>query len=100
MGYLANAAGPMPLVLDLRITHERFGSSSDPSLNGNLHYPNSIDRSLDESAGDKIQKYHADYNNNPPSAVSFMPTVDSTSGSCTIQQWTIPPSPLHVLFTT
>jgi len=28
------------LVLDLRIAHERFGSSSDPSLNGNLHYPN------------------------------------------------------------
>ena len=28
-GYLANAAGPVPLVLDLRIAHERFGSSSD-----------------------------------------------------------------------
>ena len=32
----------MPLVLDLRITHELFGSSSDPSLNGHLHYPNDI----------------------------------------------------------
>ena len=30
-GYLANAAGPVPLVLDLRIAHERFGSSSDPT---------------------------------------------------------------------
>ncbi len=30
-GYLANAAGPVPLVLDLRITHEGFRSSSDPS---------------------------------------------------------------------
>jgi hypothetical protein len=39
-GYLANAAGPVPLVLDLRIAHERFGSSSDPTLNGHLHYPN------------------------------------------------------------
>ena len=37
--YLANAAGPVPLVLDLRIAHERFGSSSDPSINGHLHYP-------------------------------------------------------------
>ncbi len=37
--YLANAAGPVPLVLDLRIAHERFGSGSDPSINGHLHYP-------------------------------------------------------------
>jgi hypothetical protein len=36
--YLANAAGPVPLVLDLRIAHDRFGSS-DPILNGQLHYP-------------------------------------------------------------
>ena len=31
--YLSNAAGPVPLVLDLRIAHERWGSSSNPSLN-------------------------------------------------------------------
>ena len=36
-GYLANVSGPMPLVLDLRIAHERWGSSSDPSINGHLH---------------------------------------------------------------
>ncbi len=36
-------------VLDLRIDHDRFGSSSDPSLNGQLHYPNDVDRSLNES---------------------------------------------------
>ena len=64
--YLANVSGPVSLVLDLRIAHERFGSSSDPSLNGNLHYPNDIDRSLNESVTDKIRKYHSDYNNNPP----------------------------------
>ena len=29
-GYLANEAAPVPLVLDLRIAHDRFGSSSDP----------------------------------------------------------------------
>ena len=59
---------------------ERFGSSSDPTLNGHLHYPNDIDRSLNEAAADKIRKYRADYNNNPPSSVAFMPTVASTSG--------------------
>jgi hypothetical protein len=31
--YLANEAGPVPLVLDLRIAHDRWGSSSDPSIN-------------------------------------------------------------------
>ncbi len=69
----------MPLVLDLRIAHDRFGSSSDPCLNGNLHYPNNIDRSLNEDADDKIQKYHSDYNNNPPNTVSFMLAIASTS---------------------
>ena len=77
-GYLANVSGPVPLVLDLRIAHERFGSSSDPNLNGNLH--NDIDRSLNEAAADKIRKYRADYNNNPPNAISFMPAIASTSG--------------------
>ncbi len=78
--YLANAAGPVPLVLDLRIAHDRFGSSSDTSLNGHLHYPNDIDKSLNEAAADKIRKYRADYNYNPPSAVSFMSAISSTSG--------------------
>jgi hypothetical protein len=79
-GYLANVGGPVPLVLDLRIAHDRFGSSSDPSINGHLHYPNDIDRSLNEAAADKIRKYRADYNNNPPNAISFMPAIASTSG--------------------
>jgi hypothetical protein len=59
-GYLANPAGPVPLVLDLRIVYERFGSSSDPSINGHLHYPHDYNRS--------------------PSAVSFMSAIPSTSG--------------------
>ncbi len=79
-GYLTNETGPVPLVLDLRITHDRWGSSSDPSINGHLHYPNDIDRSLNEAASDKIRKYRADYNNNPPSSVAFMPIIDSASG--------------------
>jgi hypothetical protein len=79
-GDLANAAGPLPLVLDLHIAHERFGSSSDPSINGHLHYPNDVDRSLNEGATDKMRKYRADCNNNPPSSVSLIPTIVSTSG--------------------
>jgi hypothetical protein len=78
--YLENEAGPVPLVLDLRIDHDRFGSRSDPGLNGHLHYPNDIDKSLNEAAADKIRKYRSDYNHNPPSSVSFMPDVASTSG--------------------
>ncbi len=78
--YLANAAGPVPLVLDLRIAHDRFGSSSDPSLNDHLHYPNDIDKSLNEVAADKIRKYRADHANNSPSTVSFLPVIASTSG--------------------
>ncbi len=81
VGYLANAAGLVPLVLDLRIAHDRFGSSSDPTLNGTLHYPNpnDINRSLNEAAVDKIRKYRTDYNNNPPNTISFIPAITSTS---------------------
>ncbi len=70
------------LVLDLRIAHDRFGSNSDPTLNGTLHYPNpnDIDRSLNEAAADKIRKYRTDYNNNPPNSISFMLAIASTSG--------------------
>ncbi len=78
--YLANEAGPVPLVLDLRIADDRVGSSSDPTLNGHLKYPNNLDQSLNDAAADKIRKYRADYNNRPPSAVSFMPAIASTSG--------------------
>ncbi len=70
----------MPLVLDLRISHDCFGSSSDVSLNGNLHYPHNIDRSLIETTDDKILQYRADYNNNPPHRVTFIPAMVSTSG--------------------
>ncbi len=78
--HLANAAGPVPLVLDLRIAHERVGSSCDPSLNGHLHYPNNLDGSLNEAVAEKIRQYRADYNNRPSNAISFMPAIASTSG--------------------
>jgi hypothetical protein len=79
-GYLANAASPVPLVLDLRIAHKRWGSSSDASINGHLHYPNDVDRPLNEGAADKIRPYRADYNNRPSNAISVMPAIASTSG--------------------
>ncbi len=75
-----NETVPVSLVLDLRISHDRFGRSADPSINGHLHYPNDIDRSLNEATADKIRKYRSDYNNNPPSSVAFMTTIASTSG--------------------
>ncbi len=78
-GYLANAADPVPLVLDLRLTHDRFDSRSDPTLNGRLHY-NDIDKSLNEPTNDKIRKYRVDYNNNPPNTVVFMSAIAGTNG--------------------
>ena len=70
----------MPLVLDLRIAHERFGSTSDPSINGHLHYPNDVDSPLNETVADKIRAYHTDYNNRPSNDISFMPAIARTSG--------------------
>jgi hypothetical protein len=76
-GYLANAVSPVPLVLDLRVDHGRVGSSTDPALK---RYPNNLDKSLNDTFTDKILKYRTDYNNNPPSELSFMPGIVSTSG--------------------
>ncbi len=49
------------LVLDLRITHDRVGSSTDPTLNGQLRTPNNLDQSLNVTGDDKIRKYRVDY---------------------------------------
>ena len=78
--YLTNVAGPVSLVLDLRIVHERWGSSSNPSLDGHLHYPSDIDRTLNEAAADKILQYRADYDNRPSNTISFMLAIPSTVG--------------------
>jgi hypothetical protein len=67
--YLGNEEGPVSLVLDLRIVHDRMGSSADPSLNGHLKYPNNLDQSLNDATTDKIRKYRDDYNNRPPSII-------------------------------
>ena len=68
----------MSLVLDLLIVHERFGSISDPSINGHLHYPDDLDRPLNESAADKIRQYLPGYNNRPSHVIAFMSNIAST----------------------
>jgi hypothetical protein len=80
VGYLANESGPVPLVLDLRVAHDRVGSSADPALNGHLRYPNNLDQSLNDTAAVKLRKYRTDYNFNPTRGVGFMPAIASTSG--------------------
>jgi hypothetical protein len=72
--------GTVSLVLDLHSAHERWVSSTDPTLNGNLHYPNDLDKPLNETTVDKIRKYFTDYNQDPPNTISFMPAIVSTSG--------------------
>jgi hypothetical protein len=78
VGYLANEVDSVSLVLDLRIANDRVGNSIDPNLNGHLKYPNTLDQSLNDAVADKIRKYRDDYNR-PPSVVSFMTAIDSTS---------------------
>ena len=66
--------------MDLRIAHERWGSSSDPSLNDHLHYPDDMDRTLIEADVEKNLQYRADYNHRPSHTISFIPAFASTSG--------------------
>jgi hypothetical protein len=73
------------MVLDLRIVHERWGSSTDPTLNGHLHYPNDLDKPQNEVGTDKIRKYLTDCNLNPPNTISFMSGIVSTSGRLHIE---------------
>jgi hypothetical protein len=52
VGYLVNETDPVSLVLELRIAHDRVGSSTGPTLNGHLKYPNNLDQSLNDAAAD------------------------------------------------
>jgi hypothetical protein len=54
-GYLTNVSVPVSLVLDLRVAHDRVGSSADPALNGYLRYPNDLNQSLNDATADKIR---------------------------------------------
>ena len=71
----------MTLVLDLRIAHERWGSSSNTILNDHLPYPTDIDRTLNETADDKVIQYRTDYNNRPSHVITFMSAIASMSGN-------------------
>jgi hypothetical protein len=78
-GYLANATGPVPLVLDLRIAPKDLEVAltlvlMDPYI---MH---DLDRPLNEAAAEKIRQYRADYNNRPSNAISCMPAIASMSG--------------------
>ncbi len=42
-------------MLDLRVAHDRVGSSADPVLNGHLCYPNNLDQSLNDTTPDKFR---------------------------------------------
>ncbi len=75
-----NEEGPVSLVMDLRIDHDRVGSSTDPTLSGQLRYPNNLDQSLNDTSADKVRKYHDDYNMIPPNTASLMPVIPSTFG--------------------
>ncbi len=72
-------------MIDFQIVHERFGSSSDPSINGHLHHPKDSDRTLNEDDSDKIRVYRPDYNNRPSNTITFMSVIGSTSGSLFIE---------------
>jgi hypothetical protein len=70
--------GPVNLVMDLRVAHERWGRSSNPVLNGTtLHYsrPADIVKPLHDAAAEKIREYRADYNNHPSNSISDHPTL-------------------------
>ncbi len=45
------------LVYDFSVTHERWGATDEPSKNGQLCYPDDIDRPLREATQKKVLKY-------------------------------------------
>ena len=55
-------------------------SVSVTSVSAPVRRAGHVDRSLNESSTDKIRKFRATYNNNDPTAISFIPPIPSTSG--------------------
>ena len=68
------------MVLDLRISHNRWGSIFNPSRNGHSDYPTDIVRTLNEDDPHKVLTYRVDYNNRPSHPITFMETIPNTSG--------------------
>jgi hypothetical protein len=75
----AAAAGAAGFALSA-ILFSLKSQAEEPKKNKKLKKRISHYRSLNEAAADKILKYRADYHNNPPAAVAFMPVIASTSG--------------------
>ncbi len=69
-------------MLDLHIVHDRWGSSSDPSLNGHLHYPNDLDGPLNKTATEQLIKYDNTTLTTMivPPTLSPLAAIPSTSG--------------------
>jgi hypothetical protein len=67
-----------PFLYTLFNSHFTLIINNNPD--GHLHYPNDTDKSLNEATADKKRKYRPDYTKNPPSAVSLMSDIASTSG--------------------
>ncbi len=61
--------------------HKRWGSRSNPVLNGKLHYvpPPDIDKPVHDDDTAKIREYRTDYNNRPSHSISFMPAVSTST---------------------
>ena len=72
-----DSAGPRSLVFDLRIAHDRFGSSSHVLQNGLLTHTQYLDGPLRVAAQRKINAYGQQYADNRN--ISFLPLVMSTS---------------------
>ena len=76
MAYLVHTVGAVKLVMDLRLTHECWGSNSNPVLNDNLHFPHPTDidnlKTLNEADTDKIREYRPDHKNRPSHSVTFI----------------------------
>jgi hypothetical protein len=49
-----------------------FGSSSDPSINVHLHYPNYLDGSLNEVVVDKIRQFHTHNSSRPSNSIQTL----------------------------
>ena len=77
VNYLQDAAGARNLVFDLRITHDRYGRSTQPHQNGQLTHPRDLDAPLRIAAKSKIDDYRDQYANNQN--ISFLPAITSTS---------------------
>jgi hypothetical protein len=75
---LSDSAGSLNLVIDVSITHDRYGNSSaNPLFDGTLTHPDTHVVPLNEATKRKVNKYRNTYVNNH--SISFLPAITSTS---------------------